>query len=591
MNDALRLRTAAIALAAFLAIGAPAFSFFIYQSALGVAQRGAGAELAAIARAAAAGYDGDAVRALFLADVESPAEFQERLAAAPARPEFDRLRNQLKRHIAAQQAIGFNESNLYFFVIDPFQDSQVRWGVMAHARAFTGEPYAQRPEMRDITAGRVASRFTAVYLSTASRREWMSGYAAVRDSRGRIVGVMEAALDVESVRALAQAEARGAFAVIGGVIGLALLTGFGLFRFMVSLKEANERLGATVERLNLNNANMKLLNEDLKLAREKASASERRYRRLLEGSRDFVFSLDAELKFLSANGAIRSVLGIGADRAYGRTLLEALQQAGAELEEIEYEILRERLKELGEKQPFFEMLIDIRVAAIQELRSYRFRFDWIAGESGQGEILGKAEQQDEDALMAHFQAEKQAYRIDNQFLLAEDAASRVTRNLKRFAEPGAAAAVRIAIREALFNAIEHGNLGLSFAEKSQAMAEDRYLELVRARRSAPEYSSRRVTIASVLNRREFAVRITDEGAGFDHRKRLDPDKLNDGLEQHGRGLLMIRAAFDEVRYNERGNELTLIKRFALSAESAGTADSERQMEFRESTGSYEGADR
>ncbi len=591
MNDALRLRTAAIGLAAFLAIGAPAFSYYIYLSALGVAQRGAGAELAAIARAAAAEFDGDAARALFLDEVSSAAEFQNRLSRAPARPEFEALRNRLKRQIAAQKSVGFNESNLYFFVIDPFEKNQVRWGVMAHARAFTGEPYVQRPEMQAITSGGAESQFTSVYLSTASRREWMSGYAAVRDSQGRVVGVMEAALDVASVRAMAQAEARSAFAVIGGVIGLALLTGFGLFRFMVSLKESNERLSATVERLNLNNANMKLLNEDLKFAREKASASERRYRRLLEGSRDFIFSLDAQFKFASANAAMRSVLGVGADRAIGRAFLTALQESGAELEEIESEILKERLRELGEKKPAFEMLIDIRVPAIQELRSYRFRFDWIAGENGQGEILGKAEQQDEDALMAHFQAEKQAYRIENQFLLAEDAASRVTRNLKRFAEPGDAAAVRIAIREALFNAIEHGNLAITFEEKSRAMAEDRYLELVRARRSAPEFSDRRVAIASVLNRREFAVRITDEGAGFDHRKRTNPDQLNAGLEQHGRGLMMIRAAFDEVRYNERGNELTLIKRFALSAESAGTTDSERQMEFRESTSSYEGADR
>jgi anti-sigma regulatory factor (Ser/Thr protein kinase) len=31
---------------------------------------------------------------------------------------------------------------------------------------------------------------------------------------------------------------------------------------------------------------------------------------------------------------------------------------------------------------------------------------------------------------------------------------------------------------------------------------------------------------------------------------------------HGRGLLLIRTFMDEVRHNERGNEITMVKRRA-----------------------------
>ena len=57
-------------------------------------------------------------------------------------------------------------------------------------------------------------------------------------------------------------------------------------------------------------------------------------------------------------------------------------------------------------------------------------------------------------------------------------------------------------------------------------------------------------------------RVTDRGSGFDHRAFLDSlDDRADHPLQHGRGLMMAVNAFDLVKYNERGNEVTLIKRF------------------------------
>ena len=51
----------------------------------------------------------------------------------------------------------------------------------------------------------------------------------------------------------------------------------------------------------------------------------------------------------------------------------------------------------------------------------------------------------------------------------------------------------------------------------------------------------------------------DDGEGF------DPSRLPDltdptSLDAGGRGLLLVRTFMDEVRFNAKGNEITLIKR-------------------------------
>ena len=53
--------------------------------------------------------------------------------------------------------------------------------------------------------------------------------------------------------------------------------------------------------------------------------------------------------------------------------------------------------------------------------------------------------------------------------------------------------------------------------------------------------------------------IRDEGPGF------DPNSLPDATDPArpapcGRGLLLMRTFMDEVHFNEKGNEVTLVKR-------------------------------
>ena len=118
--------------------------------------------------------------------------------------------------------------------------------------------------------------------------------------------------------------------------------------------------------------------------------------------------------------------------------------------------------------------------------------------------------------------------------------------------------VAVALREALINAIHHGNLEIdsSLREKD----EKHYCTLVQERRQQEPYLDRRVHVYAKESHHEAYYVIRDEGPGFDPTSLPDPlDPAN--LEKvSGRGLLLIRTFMDEVHHNKEGNEITMIKR-------------------------------
>src|SRR5688572_20162444 len=114
--------------------------------------------------------------------------------------------------------------------------------------------------------------------------------------------------------------------------------------------------------------------------------------------------------------------------------------------------------------------------------------------------------------------------------------------------------VSLALREALVNAIEHGNLELS--SQLRERDDDSYLQEVRRRGELEPYRSRRVTLSARETRDEVTYVIRDEGPGFNISSLPDPTDPENLLKASGRGLLLIRAFMDEVSHNATGNEIT-----------------------------------
>jgi serine/threonine-protein kinase RsbW len=96
--------------------------------------------------------------------------------------------------------------------------------------------------------------------------------------------------------------------------------------------------------------------------------------------------------------------------------------------------------------------------------------------------------------------------------------------------------VGIAVREAVINAIAHGN------------------------KMDPK---RKVEVVLKAGPRALEARVRDQGAGFDPSATKDPTAAANVLNTSGRGLLLIRAFVDSVdfRFREgRGLEVVLVKK-------------------------------
>jgi DNA-binding response OmpR family regulator len=118
--------------------------------------------------------------------------------------------------------------------------------------------------------------------------------------------------------------------------------------------------------------------------------------------------------------------------------------------------------------------------------------------------------------------------------------------------------VVIGLSELMLNAVEHGNLGISYAEKSQLLREKRWLEEIENRLQHPDYTSRTATVAYARFPTEIRFRILDEGAGFDWRNYLDM-QVERAFDLHGRGIAMANLlSFDALEYLGKGNELLAV---------------------------------
>lgn len=117
--------------------------------------------------------------------------------------------------------------------------------------------------------------------------------------------------------------------------------------------------------------------------------------------------------------------------------------------------------------------------------------------------------------------------------------------------------IGMALREALVNAITHGNLEVPSSLREDAT--NTYFDIIEERKRTKPYCDRQVIITAREARNEVTYVIVDEGPGFDPSSLPDPTDLLQLEKVHGRGLWLIRTFMDEVRHNARGNEITMVK--------------------------------
>jgi serine/threonine-protein kinase RsbW len=100
------------------------------------------------------------------------------------------------------------------------------------------------------------------------------------------------------------------------------------------------------------------------------------------------------------------------------------------------------------------------------------------------------------------------------------------------ASPRDAFGIKFALEEAVVNAIKHGN---------------------------QMDGAKKVRVHYWLSTRFFAVRVSDEGGGFDPGDVPDPTAVENLERPCGRGLMLMRHYMTEVVYNATGNCVAMTK--------------------------------
>lgn len=122
---------------------------------------------------------------------------------------------------------------------------------------------------------------------------------------------------------------------------------------------------------------------------------------------------------------------------------------------------------------------------------------------------------------------------------------------------------KIGLVELIANAMEHGNLEITFEEKQAAMnlgleGIDRLRE---ERAGNPELAKRIVTVEFSMDRHSCEWIIGDEGAGFDWGSLPNPLNPENLSQPSGRGIFLARMHFNDVEFLGRGNRVRAKKSF------------------------------
>jgi CheY-like chemotaxis protein len=163
-------------------------------------------------------------------------------------------------------------------------------------------------------------------------------------------------------------------------------------------------------------------------------------------------------------------------------------------------------------------------------------------------------------LFAQLQQTESQFCLDNDISLIPATVNYLKESLARMKLLDDTGLIRttVALREALMNAIVHGNLGVDSQMREHDL--DGYYRAIDTRRMESPYRERRVHLIARESSTEARYVIRDEGQGFDPAQIPDPTDPSNMERASGRGLLLIRTFMDEVSHNAKGNEITMIKR-------------------------------
>jgi len=118
--------------------------------------------------------------------------------------------------------------------------------------------------------------------------------------------------------------------------------------------------------------------------------------------------------------------------------------------------------------------------------------------------------------------------------------------------------IQLALAELLVNAIEHGNCGITYEEKS-AFLEDglSVVDLVQEKCKNHSIAAKKVDFEYDIRPEATKFVIRDGGGGFDVMALSEKLKIEGEMSLHGRGIRMAAALASKLSYNKKGNEVSV----------------------------------
>ena len=349
------------------------------------------------------------------------------------------------------------------------------------------------------------------------------------------------------------------FTIIGIYLAYKLLTIHNDLEILVDkrtdeLAKANEELKIEINKKIKTEKLLILSKQKTDEANTRISISEKKYRMLVENSKDIIFSLDEDWNFITVNKAIKSHLKIDPEKTKSINFINLLNGSIAIRQ-----LIRDKLDVFSREKNPIDFFSQLTSSFASEPKEMHIRLEYINAD-GKSEIYGIASPITQDVLLNYFVLERQKFEIENFILKVEDITMRITRNINKYMDPDAVSILRIGLREMIINAIEHGNLEISYEDKTNALKNNSYPELIERRRNKPEYSKRKVVIEYQIDPEKAVFTIEDQGKGFNHREILNKEISEvDNTISHGRGIIMSKEIFNEIKYNNKGNKVILKK--------------------------------
>lgn len=122
--------------------------------------------------------------------------------------------------------------------------------------------------------------------------------------------------------------------------------------------------------------------------------------------------------------------------------------------------------------------------------------------------------------------------------------------------------IGVGLFELMINAVEHGNLGITYDEKTELVANGTLQNEIESRLRQDLYRHKFVRVDVRTTPDELRVTISDMGKGFNFEDYME-FSVERAMDNHGRGIMMAnKLSFDGLYYSDGGTSVTCVKRLA-----------------------------